>query len=60
MLPKSVIACLAASAFARGALIPTGASAAKGGPSPGTWNWPPYAGSGGGMTGKPICAAMCG
>ena len=36
MLPKSVIACLAASAFATGALMPTGASAAKGGPSPGT------------------------
>ena len=33
MLPKSVIACLAASAFATGALMPTGASAAKGGPS---------------------------
>jgi hypothetical protein len=54
MLPKSVIACLAASAFATGALIPTGASAAKGGPSPGTWNWPPYAGIGGGMPGKPM------
>jgi hypothetical protein len=30
MLPKSVIACLAASAFATGALMPTGASAVKG------------------------------
>jgi hypothetical protein len=56
MLPKSVIACLAASAFATGALMPTGASAVKGGPMPGTWNWPPYAGSGGGMPGKPICS----
>ena len=54
MLPKSVIVCLAASAFATGALMPTGASAVKGGPMPGTWNWPPYAGSGGGMPGKPI------
>ena len=52
MLPKSVIACLAASAFGTGALMPTGASAVKGGPMPGTWNWPPYAGSGGGMPGS--------
>jgi hypothetical protein len=44
------------SAFATGALMPTGASAVKGGPMPGTWNWPPYAGSGGGMPGKPICS----
>jgi hypothetical protein len=49
MLPKSVIACLAATAFvATTALMPTGASAgARGGaanvPQPGTWNWPPYA-----------------
>ena len=56
MLPKSVIACLAASAFGTGALMPTGASAVKGGPMPGTWNWPPYAGSGGGMPGKSICS----
>ena len=56
MLPKSVIVCLAACAFAIGALMPTGASAVKGGPMPGTWNWPPYAGSGGGMPGKPICS----
>ena len=56
MLPKSVIACLAASAFGTGALMPTGAFAVKGGPMPGTWNWPPYAGSGGGMPGKPICS----
>jgi hypothetical protein len=42
MLPKSVIACLAATAFiATTALMPTGASAAR--PQPGTWNWPPYA-----------------
>ena len=54
MLLKSVIACLAA--FATGALTPTGASAAKGGPSPGTWNWPPYAGSGGGMPGQSMCS----
>jgi hypothetical protein len=60
MLPKSVIACLAASAFATGALIPTGASAVKGGPTPGTWNWPPYAGSGGGMARKAYYAAICG
>jgi len=56
MLPKSVIACFLASAFATGALMPTGASAAKGGPSPGTWNSPPYAGNGGGMPGKPMCS----
>ena len=49
MLPKSVIACLAAAAFvATTALMPTGASAGgRGGaanvPQPGTWNWPPYA-----------------
>jgi hypothetical protein len=42
MLPKSVIACLAVTAFvATSALMPTGASAAR--PQPGTWNWPPYA-----------------
>ena len=56
MLPKSVIVCLAASAFATGALMPTGASAVKGGPMPGTWNWPPYAGSGGGMPGQSMCS----
>ena len=36
MLPKSVIACLAASAFAAGALMPSAASAVKGGPMPGS------------------------
>jgi hypothetical protein len=43
MLPKSVIYCLAATAFvATTALMPTGASAARGNvPQPGTWNWPP-------------------
>ena len=56
MLPKSVIACLAASAFVTGALTPTGASAVKGGPMEGTWNWPPYAGSGGGMPGQSMCS----
>ena len=46
-MPKSVIACLAATAFvATTALMPTGASAGRGGPQPGTWNWPPYAESG--------------
>ena len=48
MLPKPVIACLAATAFvAATALTPTGALAAgRGGanwPQPGTYNWPPYA-----------------
>ena len=44
MLPKSLIACLAATAFvATTALMPTGASAGRGGLQPGTWNWPPYA-----------------
>jgi hypothetical protein len=48
MLPKSVICCLAATAFvATTALMPTGASAGGYGgganwPQPGTWNWPPY------------------
>ncbi len=65
MLPKSVIACLAclaATAFVTTTtLMPTGAfarggTAAPGGaagnwPQEGTWNWPPYAGSGGGMAG---------
>jgi hypothetical protein len=48
MLPKFVIVCLAATAFvATTALMPTGASAARGNvPQPGTWNWPPYAGGG--------------
>ena len=54
MLPKSIIFCLSASAFATGALMPTGASAVRGGPMPGTWNWPPYA-SGGGVPGKTTC-----
>ena len=41
MLPKFVIVCLAATAFvATTALMPTGASAARGNvPQPGTWNW---------------------
>ena len=49
MSRKSVICCLAATAFvAATALMPTGASAGgRGGagnvPQPGTWNWPPYA-----------------
>jgi hypothetical protein len=45
MFPKSVIACLAATAFVvTTALIPTDASAGgRGGPQPGTWNWPPHA-----------------
>jgi hypothetical protein len=55
MLPKSVM-CLAASAFAIAAVIPNAASAEKGGPMPGKWNWPPYAGSGGGVTGNPTCS----
>ena len=44
MSSKSVIYCLAATAFvATTALMPTGASAGRGGLQPGTWNWPPYA-----------------
>jgi hypothetical protein len=60
MLLKSAI-CLAAIAFAAGALLPTRvAVAGRGGvPMEGTWNWPPYAGSEGGMAGK-LPAAMCG
>src|SRR5580692_4941338 len=46
MLPKSVIACLAAAAFvAATALMPTG-TYATGGLQPGTWKWPPYADGG--------------
>ncbi len=61
MLSKSVIVCLGATAFvATTTLMPTGASAAgRGGganwPQEGTWNWPPYAGSGGGMPGT-VCS----
>jgi hypothetical protein len=56
MLPKSVIACLAAIAFATSAIMSTGAAVAgRGGIMEGTWNWPPYAGSGGGMPGKTTC-----
>jgi hypothetical protein len=56
MLLKSVI-CSAAVAFATTALLPTGvAVAGRGGvPMEGTWNWPPYAGSEGGMPGKTTC-----
>ena len=56
MLPKSVIVWLAASAFTEGALMPTGVSAAGGGPLQGTRNWPPYAGSGGAMPGMTMCS----
>jgi hypothetical protein len=56
ILPKPVIASLAAMAVATGALMPTGASAVRGGPVQGIWNWPPYAGSGGGMPGKTMCS----
>jgi hypothetical protein len=60
MLRKSVVVCLAATAFAATtALMATSASAGggRGGaggnvPSPGTWNWPPYSGSFGGMPGN--------
>ncbi len=59
MLRKSVIICLAAAGVAAvTALMATGASAGgRGGaganvPSPGTWNWPPYSGSFGGMPGN--------
>ncbi len=63
MLRKSVIICLAAAGVAAAAaLMVTDASAAggRGGaggnvPSPGTWNWPPYSGSFGGMPGN-TCA----
>lgn len=59
MVRKSVVVFLVATAFAATvALMATGASAGggRGGaganvPSPGTWNWPPYAGSEGGMPG---------
>ena len=46
MLPRCVIVCLAATAFAITAMLPAVASAGFAGgnwPRPGTWNWPPYA-----------------
>jgi hypothetical protein len=47
---------LAAIAFATSAITSTGAAVAgRGGIMEGTWNWPPYAGSGGGMPGKTTC-----
>ena len=57
MLPKSVITCLAATAFvATAALMPTDASAGRGGgPQWGTWNWPPYAESGEGGMPRTTC-----
>jgi hypothetical protein len=56
MLPKSVITCLAATAFATGVLMPTDASAGRGGgPQWGTWNWPPYAESGEGGMPRTTC-----
>lgn len=44
MVPKPLVACLAATALvSAAALMPVRASAAsRGGPQPGTWNWPPY------------------
>jgi hypothetical protein len=49
MLPRFVIACFTIVAVT--ALMTTAASAGGRGsvPSPGTWNWPPYVGSFGGM-----------
>jgi hypothetical protein len=46
MLPRCVVVCLAATAFATMAMLPAVASAGFSGgnwPQPGTWNWPPYA-----------------
>ena len=46
MLPRCVVVCLAATAFATTAMLPGVASAGFAGgnwPQPGTWNWPPYA-----------------
>jgi hypothetical protein len=56
MLPKSVI-CLAATAFATSVVLPRGVLVAGrgGGPMEGTWNWPPYAGTEGGMREKTTC-----
>jgi hypothetical protein len=53
---KSVVAWLAATTFIIPALAPSDAFAGRGSPSWGTWNWPPYAGSGGGMPGKSMCS----
>lgn len=56
MLPKSVT-CLAATAVATSVVLhPAVAVAGRGGgPMEGTWNWPPYAGTEGGMPGKNTC-----
>jgi hypothetical protein len=56
MLPKPVM-CIAAAAFAVSVVFPTGgAIGGRGGaPMQGTWNWPPYAGTEGGMSGKNTC-----
>ncbi len=54
MLSRTVIAYSLATAVIVGVLIPIGASAGFSGgnwPQEGTWNWPPYAGSEGGMPG---------
>ena len=59
MLPRCVVVCLAATAFATTAMLPGVASAGFAGgnwPQPGTWNWPPYA-EGGNMPRLP--AGMC-
>jgi hypothetical protein len=50
MLSRTLIVCWVA-LIVGPVLIPTGALAAKGAPQEGTWNWPPYAGTGGGMPG---------
>jgi hypothetical protein len=60
MLPKSVVACLAVTAFATNALTPTGASAfgGRGGagiPMQGTYRWPPGAFGTDGGTPGPTC-----
>ena len=53
MLSRAVIACWIVTAFIGSTLIPTGALAGRGGaPMEGAWNWPPYAGSFGGMAGS--------
>jgi hypothetical protein len=46
MLPRCVVVCLAATAFATTVMLPAVASAgfaAGNWPQAGTWNWPPYA-----------------
>lgn len=50
MVSRIIVACWIVTALIGPMLIPTSAFAGRGGaPMEGAWNWPPYAGSFGGM-----------